>query len=144
MRALARPRPGQPAPYFTDHARQEVEERFGSGTRIVTTLDLTLQRFAETAVAGGLEHLESRYAKLRRSDPRAPAGRPDRARPGHRRDPRLVGGRDYHVSQFNRATLARRQPGSAFKPFVYLAALRPREGARPSPRRRWWRTRRSR
>ena len=43
-----RPRPGQPAPYFTDHARQEVEERFGlRRTRIVTTLDLTLQRFAE-------------------------------------------------------------------------------------------------
>jgi penicillin-binding protein 1B len=37
----------------------------------------------------------------------------------------LVGGRDYQASQFNRATLARRQPGSAFKPFVYLAALRP-------------------
>jgi penicillin-binding protein 1B len=40
----------------------------------------------------------------------------------------LVGGRDYQVSQFNRVTLARRQAGSAFKPFVYLAALRPRDG----------------
>jgi penicillin-binding protein 1B len=37
----------------------------------------------------------------------------------------LVGGRDYQESQFNRAVFARRQPGSAFKPFVYLAALRP-------------------
>ena len=132
VRALARPRPGQPAPYFTDHARQEVEERFGSGTRIVTTLDLTLQRFAENAVAGGLDQLESRYPKLRRSDPRArlqaalialdPATGEIRA---------FVGGRDYQVSQFDRVTLARRQPGSAFKPFVYLAAIRPRDGALP-------------
>ena len=38
----------------------------------------------------------------------------------------LVGGRDYRLSQFNRAVLARRQPGSAFKPFVFLAALTPR------------------
>ena len=35
----------------------------------------------------------------------------------------LIGGRDYTKSQFNRATAAKRQPGSAFKPFVYLAAL---------------------
>ena len=132
VRALARPRPGQPAPYFTDHARQEVEERFGAGTRIVTTIDLTLQRFAENAVAGGLDQLESRYRKLRRSDPRArlqaalialdPANGEIRA---------YVGGRDYQASQFDRVTLARRQPGSAFKPFVYLAAIRPREGALP-------------
>jgi penicillin-binding protein 1A len=39
-----------------------------------------------------------------------------------------VGGRDYQASRFNRVTLARRQAGSAFKPFVYLAALRPRDG----------------
>ena len=132
VRALAGIRPGQPAPYFTDHARQEVEERFGSGTRIVTTIDLTLQRFAENAVAGGLDQLESRHAKLRRSDPRArlqaalialdPATGEIRA---------YVGGRDYQASQFDRVTLARRQPGSAFKPFVYLAAIRPREGALP-------------
>ena len=143
VRALARPRPGQPAPYFTDHVRQEVEERFGSGTRIVTTLDLTLQRFAENAVAGGVDQLESRYPKLRRSDPRArlqaalialdPATGEIRA---------FVGGRDYQASQFDRVTLARRQPGSAFKPFVYLAAIRPREGA-PALHRgdAWWRTR---
>jgi penicillin-binding protein 1B len=132
VRALVRPRPGQPAPYFTDHARQEVEERFGWGTRIVTTLDLTLQRFAENAVAGGLDQLESRYPKLRRSDPRErlqaalialdPATGEIRA---------YVGGRDYQASQFDRVTLARRQPGSAFKPFVYLAALSPRAGGLP-------------
>ena len=41
----------------------------------------------------------------------------------------MVGGRDYRQSQFNRAVLARRQPGSAFKPFVWLAALE--QGVRP-------------
>ena len=132
VRALARPRPGQPAPYFTDHVRQEVDERFGPGTRTVTTLDLTLQRFAENAVAAGLDQLESRYARLRRSEPSArlqaalialdPATGEIRA---------FVGGRDYQVSQFDRVTLARRQPGSAFKPFVYLAAIRPRENGLP-------------
>ncbi|MBI3105407.1 MAG: transpeptidase-transglycosylase, partial [Candidatus Rokubacteria bacterium] len=80
----------------------------------------------------GLDQLESRYARLRRSDPSArlqaalialdPATGEIRA---------FVGGRDYQVSQFDRVTLARRQPGSAFKPFVYLAAIRPREGGLP-------------
>ena len=37
----------------------------------------------------------------------------------------MVGGRDYADSQFDRASTAKRQPGSAFKPFVYLAALKP-------------------
>ena len=132
VRALSRPRPGQTAPYFIDLVRQEVEDRFGGGTRIDTTLDLTLQRFAENAVAAGLDQLESHVSRLRRTDPRArlqaalvaldPATGEIRA---------FVGGRDYQTSQFNRATLARRQPGSAFKPFVYLAALRPRDGALP-------------
>src|SRR4029434_5290291 len=45
----------------------------------------------------------------------------------------LVGGRDYRTSPYNRAGLARRQPGSAFKPFVYLAALAPRENGPAFP-----------
>src|SRR5262249_38593586 len=109
VRAGTRPRSGQPAPYFTDHVRQEGEERFGRGARIVTTLDLSLQRFAETAVAAGLDQLESRHSRLRRSDPKArlqaalvaldPATGEIRA---------FVGGRDYQTSQFDRVTLARR------------------------------------
>jgi penicillin-binding protein 1B len=132
VRAQTRPRSGQPAPYFTDHVRRVVEEHFDDGARIVTTLDLALQRFAENAVARGLDELESRHPSLRRSDSRSrlqaalvaldPATGEIRA---------FVGGREYQASQFDRVTLARRQPGSAFKPFVYLAALRPRDGALP-------------
>lgn len=125
----------QPAPYFTDYVRQELEARYGDeavrarDARIFTSLDLTLQRLAERAVARGLERLEAARPKLRRADEAQrlqavlvaldPATAQVRA---------LVGGRDYQVSQYNRALLARRQPGSAFKPFVYAAALTTREG----------------
>jgi membrane carboxypeptidase/penicillin-binding protein len=97
--------------------------------RIDTTLDLGLQKFAESAVARGLDRLESRHRALRRNDP---AERLQAALVAL--DPRtgqvkaLVGGRDYQRSQFNRAALARRQPGSAFKPFVALTALGARGG----------------
>src|SRR5688572_15020150 len=127
----------QPAPYFTDHVRIELEQRFGdvrasAGTSVYTSLDLTLQRFAEGAIVRGLDRLETRTPRLGRDDPARrlqaalvaldPATGELRA---------LVGGRDYQQSQYNRATLARRQPGSAFKPFVYLAALRPHGDAAP-------------
>jgi penicillin-binding protein 1B len=125
---------GQSAPYFSDRVRQEVEELLGGnvggrGARVFTTLDLSLQRFAEVAVSRGLERLESRVPRLQR---RAPAERLQAALvvldPTSGGIRALVGGRDYLVSQFNRAVLARRQPGSAFKPFVYAAALAERRG----------------
>jgi 1A family penicillin-binding protein len=130
--------PGQRAPYFTDYVRQELERRRAedtialmAGARIVTSLDLTLQRLAETAVTRGLERLEARFARLRRE----PAQRLQAALvamdPATGQIRAMVGGRDYEVSQFNRATLARRQPGSAFKPVVYLSALRNGRGDRP-------------
>ncbi|MGH7335171.1 MAG: PBP1A family penicillin-binding protein [Candidatus Rokuibacteriota bacterium] len=136
LRVLARPAPGQPAPYFADYVRLELEQRFGDearlgqqNLRVYTTLDLALQRFAENALARGLDRLETGLPRLRRRDPQAriqaalialdPATGEIRA---------LVGGREYQASQFNRAIMARRQPGSAFKPFVYAAALAPRNG----------------
>jgi penicillin-binding protein 1B len=127
----------QPAPYFVDHVRVELEQRFGgvrasAGTSVYTTLDVALQRLAEAAVVRGLDRLETRSPRRGRGEPARrlqaalvaldPATGEIRA---------LVGGRDYQQSQYNRATLARRQPGSAFKPFVYLAALRPRGEAPP-------------
>jgi len=127
---------GQGAPYFADAVRQELEQRFDEsplrdeeGLHIVTTLDPTLQRFAESAVARGLDGLETRVRRLHR--PRASA-RLQAALvvldPATGEIRALVGGRDYATSQFNRALMAHRQPGSAFKPFVYAAALIPKNG----------------
>jgi penicillin-binding protein 1B len=124
----------QAAPYFTDYVRLELEERWGDvseniGARIYTSLDPVLQRFAEGAVIRGLDRLETQWPRLRRAEPthrlQAALVALD---PSTGEIRALVGGRDYQVSQFNRAVLARRQPGSAFKPFVYLAAVRPRGG----------------
>jgi len=83
------------------------------GAAVYTTLDATLQRAAERAVREGLASLSARDAQaaLVALDPRTGEVLA------------MVGGRDYGSSQFNRATDARRQPGSAFKPIVALAAL---------------------
>ena len=117
-------------PYFADWVRGQVEqlqpadESSSSGLRIYTTLNPVLQRAAEGALARGLDRLEGQYRALRRNDPAARlqgAIVALDARTGEIRA--MVGGRDYGQSQFNRVAQARRQPGSAFKPFVYLAAL---------------------
>ena len=83
------------------------------GGAVYTTLDATLQRAAERAVREGLASLPARGAQaaLVALDPRTGDVLA------------MVGGRDYGLSQFNRAADARRQPGSAFKPIVALAAL---------------------
>jgi penicillin-binding protein 1B len=119
------------APYFLDHVRAQVEQPQaedgvlgGGGLRIYTTLDPVLQRAAQAAVTRGLDRLEGRYKHLRRKE----NGQRLQAAlvaldPETGEIRALVGGRDYVQSQFNRAIHARRQPGSAFKPFVYLAAL---------------------
>jgi penicillin-binding protein 1A len=113
---LARPVPQEarlPAgTYFADwvapSAANAFETDFGQ-VKVETTLDRTLQRLAERAVA------------------RAPIGDAQAALVAMRPDGRvvaMVGGKSYANSPFNRVTQARRQPGSAFKLFVYLAALR--------------------
>jgi penicillin-binding protein 1B len=115
------------APYFVDFVGQRLdEEQPGLAQRagrleVYTTLDLNLQRAAQDAVRTGLATVDATLAKRRRRV------RPQAALVAI--DPRtgevlaLVGGRSYNQSQFNRATSARRQPGSVFKPFVYLAAF---------------------
>jgi len=92
------------------------------GVAVYTTLDATLQRAAERAVRSGLDRLRSPEveAALVAIDPRTGEVLA------------MVGGRDYGASQFDRATAARRQPGSAFKPVVALAALERREGENPA------------
>jgi len=128
--AMTRPLPrralrsaDQPA-YFVDMAREEIARRVSlpaSGeVRITTTLDPRLQRAAERALREGLERIE-------RGQPRLERGRLQAAlvaiQPASGAIRALVGGRSYRESPFNRATRAARQPGSLFKPFVYLAAF---------------------
>jgi penicillin-binding protein 1B len=125
---------GLVAPYFVDYIRAELERAPDldlpdqHGVRVYTTLDPVLQRLAEAAVVKGIDRLETARPRLRRkgSEERLQAALIvlDTATGQVRA---LVGGRDYRLSQFNRAVLARRQPGSAFKPFVFLAALTPRQ-----------------
>jgi penicillin-binding protein 1B len=111
------------ARYFRDFAAASLRERMPErGGAIYTTLDATLQRSAERAVARGLSRIDraGAQAALVAIDPRTGDVLA------------MIGGRDYGASQFNRATDARRQPGSAFKPFVALAALEAGADGRPA------------
>ena len=117
------------AGYFVDYVISAVPAFIGAESEITerliveTTLDLNAQGAAEHAVAAGLEmegeHFNASQGALVAMTPEGAV----RA---------LVGGRSYDDSQFNRATDAYRQPGSAFKPFVYLSALE--RGWRPQDR----------
>jgi len=114
------------APFFVDSATKELNAKFSAdylntnfNNRIYTTIDTQLQELAEQAVAKQLAALDKVYAKKGwRMQASLVAIDPQN---GHILA--MVGGRDYQESQFNRATEARRQPGSTFKPFVYAAAL---------------------
>jgi penicillin-binding protein 1A len=119
--------------YFLEHLQQALEAKYGSdvlyksGLAVYTTLDPVLQRVAEQALRDGLDALVSRQARARKGKAAAPGPAPEgavvvmEAQTGYVRA--LVGGADFARSEFNRALHARRQAGSAFKPFVYLAAL---------------------
>lgn len=116
-----RPEPGLDARYFRDLVMATPQGKLPArGGAIYTTLDPALQRSAERAVRTGLDQGRIRDAQvaLVALDPRTGDILA------------MVGGRDYGASQFNRAVDARRQPGSAFKPLVALAAFH-REGDRP-------------
>ncbi len=107
--------------YFLDWAYGEAREIVeGQGLsadyvlEVKTTVDLKLQQQAQQAINDMLDQ----YGKVKRVSQAALVSmQPDGALKA------IVGGRDYEASQFNRATDALRQPGSSFKPFVYLAAL---------------------
>jgi penicillin-binding protein 1B len=120
------------APYFVDYVTRTLDSDYPGLTTtttkpvdVFTTLDLHLQRVAQDAVRDGLTALDKTLSKRRRK------GQAEAALIAI--DPRtgeilaMVGGRSYNQSQLNRAISARRQPGSVFKPFVYLAAFE--EGA---------------
>jgi len=125
---------GLEAPYFVDMVRDQLLTQFSErdlisqSYRIYTTLDLDLQKAASEGGRLGIGEVDQALKKTRH------------AKPGVVQDPNqpqmalvsldahtgeikaLVGGRDYGVSQLNHI-LAKRQPGSSFKPFVYAAAL---------------------
>jgi penicillin-binding protein 1B len=115
------------APYFVDLVSQTFVEQYpklassGRGVDIFTTLDPHLQRLAQDAIRTGLVTVNEQLAKKKRRTGAQGALLAVDPRTGDVLA--LVGGRSYGQSQFNRVTAARRQPGSVFKPFVYLAAF---------------------
>lgn len=118
------------APYFVDLVNDALVEKFPDTNfqttpyRVYTTLDQNLQRDAAEAVRIGMEEADKRILHRKKRDP----SYPDPQCALIAIDPQtgevraLVGGRNYGASQLNRI-LAKRQPGSSFKPFVYAAAL---------------------
>ncbi len=121
LAALPTARPG--TRYFADWVAEQLGDFAGAGARdlsVVTTLDPRMQAQAEAAIA---DILGREGGKWEVTQGALVAMSPDGAVRA------MVGGRDYNQSQFNRATQAQRQPGSAFKPFVYLAGLE--AGLRP-------------
>ena len=112
------------APYIVD----EVIRRFGKrlehfrtgGYRIYTTVDLQMQKIAKEELAKGYENIIKRSPNYNYTNLN---GAMVVVRPQSGEILALVGGVDYTKSAFNRATQAKRQPGSAFKPFIYQIAL---------------------
>jgi penicillin-binding protein 1B len=116
------------APYFVDYVGQSLDQLYPGLTTttdkavdVYTTLDLHLQRLAQDAVRTGLTNVDTLLSRRKRK------GKAEAALIAV--DPRtgeilaFVGGRSYNQSQYDRVVLSRRQPGSVFKPFVYLAAF---------------------
>lgn len=129
---------GNDAPYFVDFLRAQLIDIYpkdvltSEGLRVYTTLDLDLQHRAQAALDRGLASLEQQFPKLRREDrSKALQGAVLVLSPQTGAIRAMVGGREYGTSQFNRATQARRQPGSTFKPIVYAAAFSPGENEQP-------------
>ena len=116
--------PGLDAPYFVDLVRRDLKTRFGESgfhnLKVDSTLDLRLQRTAQETLESGLTALD---AKLKRPDGMKLQGALIALDVKTGGILALVGGRSYTQSQFNRAVQAQRQPGSTFKPFVFLAAF---------------------
>jgi penicillin-binding protein 1A len=115
--------------YFKEEVRKQLVQQFGwdrvyeGGLKVYTTLDLELQKAAEDEVRRAVAELEQRQ---RRAPGRVADGLQAAlvALDPHTGEVRaMVGGRSFTESRFNRVTQARRQAGSAFKPFVYAAAL---------------------
>ena len=125
---------GSTAPYFVDMVKDHLLDRFSESDllsqsfRVYTTLDPELQRAASEAVDLGAKNIDGllarRYARWKKEGQAAPQAQIAMVvlDPHSGEIKALIGGRDYGGSQLNHI-LSRRQPGSAFKPFVYAAAF---------------------
>jgi penicillin-binding protein 1B len=114
------------APYFVDLVREQLAQRYGDqdltrqNLSIYSTLDPYLQTIAQDAIQRGLANVD----KMIKTKAREPIqGCLIALEPSTGAVIALVGGRSYGSSQYNRVSQARRQPGSTFKPFVYLSAF---------------------
>jgi len=131
------------AGYFLEEVRQYLEKRYGAdrvyhdGLRVYTGLDIALQHTAEDSLEAQMRRIE-RYKKfgVTRADYDSALARGENPGPPKYLQSAvvaidiqtgliraLVGGRSFRESKFDRAVQAHRQPGSAFKPFIYLSAL---------------------
>jgi len=115
--------------YFKEEVRRFLVERFGwervyqGGLKVYTTVDLEMQKAAEAEVARGIAEIEKRQRRKNEDESNPLQAALVALDPSTGEVRAMVGGRDFEKSNFNRATQAKRQPGSAFKPFVYAAAL---------------------
>jgi penicillin-binding protein 1A len=115
--------------YFKEEVRRFLVQRFGwervyqGGLKVYTTVDLDMQKAAEAEIARGIAEIEKRQRRKTVDDSNPLQGALVALDPSTGEVRAMVGGRDFEKSNFNRATQAKRQPGSAFKPFVYAAAL---------------------
>ena len=116
------------APYFRDYVKSIATDKLGiteeqfdqGGIKIYTTLDLNAQKIAEDIIGKQIAGYKDLQVALIAIDPRSGAIKA------------MVGGRDYNENQFNRVLSNTRQPGSSFKPIMYLAALQ--QGFTPATR----------
>jgi penicillin-binding protein 1A len=112
--------------YFLEYVSQQLEAKYGAdlvfkgGLNVYTTLNRSMQLAAEQSLREGLKALETR-TKARGMD--HPEGAVITVEPHTGYVRAVVGGYDFFRSEFNRAVYAKRQPGSAFKPFVFAAAI---------------------
>src|SRR5437899_2265702 len=113
--------------YFVDYVQQALEAKYGAdlvfkgGLNVYTTLNPTMQLAAEQSLRDGLKALQGRSTQARPGE--LPEGAVVTVEPQTGYVKTMVGGSDFLRSEFNRAVQAKRQPGSAFKPFIYIAAL---------------------
>src|SRR5436309_10963951 len=113
--------------YFVDYVQQTLEAKYGpdlvlkGGLNVYTTLNPTIQLAAEQSLRDGLKALQGRSTQARPGE--FPEGAVITVEPHAGYVKTMVGGSDFLRSEFNRAVQAKRQPGSAFKPFIYIAAI---------------------